>query len=257
VFTYPSTVDHATFPVTSRTPLSPADTTKAHASLVFRPSTLEAAGSETSNNALGKVKIVFKDSVSPGEYEASDALIKRLEYILKEHQLWKEIGYYDEEDELDRADPQAAGYGTVIADTLSSYARLFSSKLSSFTESHVQSTSPLRPTEPGDSIKSMASSTEGFTQKAADVTHSIAQAVQTVVHDGSKYLANTVHDTANDLDKKYAGGAQPGPIREQVNETATGVKEMGGAVWEEVSLAGTGAKEAYVPLVAPIMLLLC
>ena len=239
-------VDHATFPITSQSPISTTDTNKAHSSYLFKPASLDATSATgTPTPSLGRVKIVFAESKNPGAYEAAEALAKTFESTLKEHLVWKDHGYYDEEDDVDREHPEAAGYGTTIADTLTSYARMFSNKLAELTESHVQNSAPIRPTEPGDSVKSLASSTEGFTNRVAEVTGAVASTITTVVHDSAKYVGEVAHNTAQEIDQKYiGGGGKPGPIRQQVNETAQGVKEMGQAAYNEAAIAGQGIKDA-------------
>lgn len=238
-------VDHATFPITARAPISPTETNHAHPSYVFRPAGLEAATNpEKSIGGLGKVKIVFAESKNPGEYEAAEALSRAFEATLREHKVWKDHGYYDEEDEVDREHPEGASYGTTIADTLTSYARMFSNKVAQLTDSHVENSAPLRPTQPGDSVKALAHSSEGFTNRLAEVTTSVATTITNVVHDSAKYVGEMAHQTAQDLDQKYGSGGHPGPVRQQVNETALGVKEMGKAAYDDAAVAGQGLKEA-------------
>lgn len=193
---------------------------------------------------MGKVKIVFSESKTPQDYEAIEALARAFESTLREHGVWKDHGYYEDEDEIDREHPEAAGYGTTVADTLTSYARMFSTKLSQLTDSHVDNSVPARPTEPGDSVKSLAHSTEGFTSQLAGVTGRVATTITNVVHDSAKYVGDMAHQTAQDLNQKYGSGGQPGPVRKQVDETAKGIGEMGKAVYDEAAVAGRGAMNA-------------
>lgn len=251
-------VDHCTFPVTAKSPVSPTDTIDAHANYILRPARLEdahpASSSESSEphaaakplGGLGKVKIVLKSSTSPEDYDRIEALAKQFERILKDHHALKEYGYYDEEDEIDAADPEHAGYGLTIADTLNSYATLFSNKLAALTDSHTRSTEPLRPTtEPGDSVKSMANESETLTSRLAEYSHSLAQTVSNAVHEGAQYVGGVVGDSAANVDKQYLdGGDQPGETRQQVNEAAKSVKEQGQQGWKQASLAGQGVADA-------------
>ena len=240
-----SPVDHATFPITVKAPISPVETNQAHPSYVFRPAGLDAATSPNQAvGGLGKVKIVFAESKNPSDYEAVEALARAFESTLREHKVWKDHGYYDDEDEIDREHPEAAGYGTTVADTLTSYARMFSNKLAQLTDSHVDNSAPLRPTQPGDGIKSLAHSSEGLTSRIAGVTGVMATTIGNVVHDTAKYVGDMAHQTAQDLDQKYGSGGHPGPVRQQVNETAQGVKEMGQAAYNEAAIAGKGAMDA-------------
>lgn len=237
-------VDHATFPITSSTPITPTDTTQALSSYAFVPTSLKSSVSDGGIRGLGKVKIVFKQSSSSAEYESLAALAKQFEGILHEKKLWKDKGYYDDEDEAAKASPTAAGYGTTIADTLTKYANLFSTKLTELTEQNIKSTPGGNIGAPSDSLKSVASTTESFTKQVSEFTHQAAEVISSAVHDGGKFVGGYVNQTAKDLSGPPVSDAEKGEVRREAEQTAKGVKEMAEAGWEEVKIAGEGAKNA-------------
>ncbi|KAJ9105023.1 hypothetical protein QFC19_003654 [Naganishia cerealis] len=264
-------IGHATFPITNKTPVVKTDTILQHASYLFAPALPEPhAGDDLGANGgelgvpslgkFGKVKVVMKESTSPAEYEQAESLAHQLEETLKQHKCWKEVGYYDTEEELARVDPAAASYGTTIADTLSYYGRVVANRISSLTADASASPHTDSPAaaaaHPPDTVKSAATTTARVSTTLADYTHSATETISHAVHDGAGYLgglasaavAQVEHAVGaggtnkNDGKLEGQGTGSSAPMQE-IDQTARNFGQAGLETWDEVKLSAAGAAE--------------
>lgn len=243
-------VGHATFPVTPRTPVVKTDTTEQHAAFTFKPLLAEHAERER----VGKVKVTLKPSTGPAEYERTEAQAKALEKALRDLQCFHEPDYYELEDEADAAAGNAAGYGTTIADTLTSYGKWIASRIESFTNARVEGTpATTTPANVPEGVKGAAESVKTGSATVAGYTHSATEAIGEVVHDGAKYLGalaggayKSIHDAV--VPPSSTGGAAAAEAGNAQSEFAKGtgevvknVSDAAGETWEEVKLGAGGA----------------
>ncbi|KAJ9112075.1 hypothetical protein QFC22_006374 [Naganishia vaughanmartiniae] len=271
-------VGGASFLIKEGTPVVKTDTNHEHASWLFAPALpdthaqsagdLGANGGELGTPAaaaatsvlapskLGKIKLVPAESHSPASYDRQESFAAEFEKILKEHKCWKEVGYYDLEDELALADPAGAGYGTTIADTLGYYGRVISNRLSGLTTTK-SGTSPSSPAPaaapviPSETTKSTAAQANNVTHTISEYTHTAGEALGHAVHDGAAYLGHLAAGVVGSVE--HAVGAAPAPGDRQagrgevvelqepggtsaVGDAARSLGQKGLETWEEVKL---------------------
>ncbi|KAJ9110720.1 hypothetical protein QFC20_002761 [Naganishia adeliensis] len=249
-------VGHATFPITPKTPAVKTDTTEQHAAFTFKPLLAEHAAGER----VGKVKVTLKPSTGPAEYERTEAQAMVLEKSLRDLGCFHQPDYYELEDEADAAAGEAAGYGTTIADTLTSYGKWIASRVEAFTNSRIEGTpATTTPANVPQGVKGAAESVKTGSATVASYTHGATETIGEVVHDGAKYLGalaggayKSIHDAVVPPPSTgSAAAAEAGNARSEfakgAGEVVKNVTDAAGETWEEVKLgaggAATGAKE--------------
>jgi hypothetical protein len=122
-------VAHASFPLLPTAPVHRIQSNAQHASYLFSP--LPSDGGQ----AIGSVLIKLADSRNPGEWEASEALSRKFEDLLKEKGVWEVVDEDDEDDSLNLAGSQnPKGWGETIGDVIAGAGKAVADRLTSYTD---------------------------------------------------------------------------------------------------------------------------
>lgn len=122
-------VAHASFPLLPTSPVHRIQSNAQHVSYLFSP--LPSDGGQ----AIGSVLIKLADSHNPGEWEASEALSRKFEDLLKEKGVWEVVDEHDEDDSLNLAGSQnPKGWGETIGDMLAGAGKAVADRLTSYTD---------------------------------------------------------------------------------------------------------------------------
>lgn len=247
------TVGTTSFPISHDTPISATDTTSQHTAYIFTPTVPLPTPTSTSDvtsteiASVGHVKLVFKNSMNPAEFDETEALARHFEGILKEQNVWRETDYYTDDDT--QTVIGAAITGSFGA-TLSSFGHSLARGITGFTDSHIEANPNLQhPAPPGETTKSMAATFQSSTATLAQYTHVAAEKLGEVVHDGAKYVGGMVKDLTQH---------QGTPVRQSEGGNHADVEqgELGGETatrevadtWEEVKLDAPGAADGTTAL---------
>lgn len=230
----------ASFPLTSKTPAHKVDANAQHASYVFEP-LLPEASHENGEKSYGQIKIVLKESKSVAEHEATEKKAAEFIDMLKENNLWKDLSYYEEEDEADAGTKDIASYGASLAKQLSSYGSYLAGRLGSLTDSHVKDT-PAGRSDPSQATKDASSTAAASTATLASYTHAVTETISHAVQEGAKVVGGYVRDAAHGVGADEIKDGD-GEVKKAIKETAASAKQAGSEVWEEVSLAAGGAAD--------------
>jgi hypothetical protein len=146
--------------------------------------------------------------------------------------------YYDIEDEEDAAlaaTSGATGYGTTIADTLTTYGKWLASRIEALTDSRIKNT-PAGEAQVPEGLKSAAETTKSGTQSAVGVTHSATETIGEVVHDGAAYLGALAQGAVKSLHDAVAGpttaSIADSELGKGTGEVVTNVSAAAGETWE-------------------------
>lgn len=127
----------SSFPLTQRTKIQKVQTINQHPTYLFSPILPVSASGDASTageRTIGQVKIVMKDSKSPGEWEATEALCKRFEEELKKHNVWDEkILFVNDEYELAGAAGEKS-WGETFAGAIIGAGQAVAQKINTLTE---------------------------------------------------------------------------------------------------------------------------
>lgn len=232
-------VGGAAFPLTRETPVVKTDTTAQHASYLFRPRMGDHAG-----GGVGKVKITLKESTGPDEYERTEAHAQALEGTLRALGCWHDQDYYELEDEADAA-AAGEGYGTTIADTLTSYGKWIAHRLEALAH----------PAAAPEAVSHTAQQEKAGSTTAA-TAHGATESLSEAVHEGARYLgalAGEAYKSIHDVVAPPVGEGNTAPIAGEgavvgagnAGAGNAGAGNAGAGTWEEVTLSTT--TRGYVP----------
>ncbi|KAK1926229.1 senescence-associated protein-domain-containing protein [Papiliotrema laurentii] len=228
------TIGSSSFPLLPNSPLQKIQTTHEHPSYIFSP--LPADGGEP----IGQVKIVLKDSKSPGEWEATEALAARFEAALKEHKVWDEkVLFVNDEYEATPGAP-AKGWGEIVAGGVIGAGSALASRLSAFTDKHIHTTHPTHPTPPSDQVISNAAVANARTAGIAEQAEQAAQRFGEAIHEGGQKV----------------GAQLPDSIARPATQPAEGDKsdfrKLAEEGWTQVSIAAKGIASATVTVAGSV-----
>lgn len=229
----------ASFPLSPKTPVHKVDSNAQHASYVFEP-LLPEATHENGEKSYGRIKIVLKESTSVAEHEAAEKQAAEFVDMLKSNNLWKDMSYYDEEDEAE--DKDLASYGASLAKQLSSYGSYLAGRLGALTDSHVRDT-PAGKSDPSQSTKDATSNVAASTATLASYTHSLTETISHAVQEGAKVVGGYVREAAHSVGADEGLKDDGSEVKRAVKETVASAKQAGSDAWEEVSLAAVGASD--------------
>ena len=138
--------------------------------------------------------------------------------------------YYDIEDEQDAilaaSGDGAQGYGTTIADTLTSYGTWLAHRIESFTES-INKQTPAADVSVPEGLAHAAQTSKQGAERAKGVTHGVTESIGEVVHDGAAYLGQLAQGAVKSL---HDAVAVPGTDKLAASEAGRGVAEVAGNV---------------------------
>lgn len=220
------------FPLIPSTPVQKVKAKAEHPSYTFSPAA--PVGSEP----IGSVLLEFGHSTSQEQWDALEFLCKRLESVLRTHNLWEEkIKFVN--DEYDTAGEPVKGWGDSLAGAVTAGASFIAAKVQGLADNHIGTAKPINPTLlPSAETAGRASGIRNAT------AHLAANAEQTAVTIGNK-----VHEAGRELGQKLPEELRPAP---KSATTTTSQAEKGELQklaeegWEQSKIAAQGIAAAAI-----------
>jgi len=181
------TVGSTSFPLSQATPVHKvhaAPIVHAHPTYVFSPA---AAGTGA---PIGQVRISMKTSTTEGEFQATEALCRVFETTLTSHKVLDASVLNSDTRGL-----TAHNWGESAASAAIGLATTIASKITSFTDNHVTTTTPLNTRKPPVEVVAGAYQANVKTAQFAEAASIKVNQMGTYVHEGGKKLGNILPES--------------------------------------------------------------
>lgn len=176
---------------------------------------------------------MFICSTSQGEWEATEALCHSFEALLKEHKTWDEKTLFVN-DEWEQTPQTTKGWGEIIAGGVINAGNALATRLSAYTDKHVQSTNPTHPKPPSDEVVSAAARANAHTAGLSETAEAAAKQWGNALHEQGKKLGAQLPDSiVKPASAAPTSDADKGELRK--------VAEEG---WNQLTIAAKGLASA-------------